>query len=155
FQVHFSKTTARAPGDALDALVAMNPAALRTHLHDLQIGGLLIVNADAFVGDALIKAGYKDNPLADGAIKNYCMVPVPMNQLNREAIADLKLSPREADRCRGFFALGLVCRLFDKPLKPTLEWVQEKLIKNPAVLEATGLSLRAGHHYGETLEPPA
>jgi 2-oxoglutarate ferredoxin oxidoreductase subunit alpha len=155
FQVHFSKNAARTPGDALDALVAMNPAALRTHLRDLQSGGLLIVNTDAFAGDALIKAGYAGNPLADGALKDYCLVPVAMNQLNREAVAELKLSPREADRCRGFFVLGLVCRLFDKPLEPTLGWIQEKLVKNPAVLEANRLSLRAGHHYGDTLELPA
>src|SRR5438445_8325128 len=48
FQVHFSSQDIHTPGDALNALVAMNPAALRTNLKDLEPGGILIVNSDAF-----------------------------------------------------------------------------------------------------------
>ncbi len=78
------------------------------------------------------------------------VLAVPMNTLNREAIAKIKLSPREADRCKSFFALGLMCWLFDKPLEPTLQWIVEKFAKNPAVLEGNGRTMHAGYQYGET-----
>src|SRR5207302_48243 len=124
--------------------------ALQTNLRDLQAGGILIVNTDAFVNGELQKAGYASNPLDDGTLKGYRLIAVPMNQLNRAAVAHLKLSPREADRCKNFFALGLVCWLFERPLEPTLQWIKEKFAKNPAVLEANSCTLRAGYHYGET-----
>jgi 2-oxoglutarate/2-oxoacid ferredoxin oxidoreductase subunit alpha len=150
FQVHFSNQPIHTPGDALDALVAMNPAALRANLPDLSTGGLLIVNSDAFTDGDAYKAGYERNPLGDGSLHSYRVLSVPMHNLNREAIAKFKVNAREADRCKNFFALGLVCRLFDKPLEPTLQWIQEKFTKNPAVLEANGRTLRAGYQYGES-----
>ena len=150
FQVHISKHGIHTPGDVLNALVAMNPAALRANLQDLEAGGILIVNEDAFGADELHKAGYKTNPLEDGSLKSYRLFPIPINKLNREAIAQMKLSPREVDRCKNFFTLGLVCWFFDKPLEHTLHWIQEKFSKNPGVLEANSRSLRAGYKYGET-----
>jgi 2-oxoglutarate ferredoxin oxidoreductase subunit alpha len=152
FQVHFSSRDIHTPGDNLDALVAMNPAALKTNLKDLQTGGLLIVNSDAFAGGDLHKAGYKVNPLEDGSLKGYKLIRVPMNKLNREAVTEVKLSPREADRCKNFFALGLVYWLYERPLEPTLRWIKDKFKKNPAVLEANTRTLRAGYNYGETTE---
>src|SRR5262249_43384441 len=106
FQVHFSSRDIHTPGDRLNALVAMNPAALKTNLKDLEPGGMLIVNADAFSKNELHKAGYSGNPLEDATVKNYRVFRIPINTLNREAVADVKLSPREADRCKNFFALG-------------------------------------------------
>src|ERR671931_2829055 len=108
FQVHFSSQDIHTPGDALNALVAMNPAALKTNLKDLEDGGILILNSDAFTTSDLQKAGYKSNPLEDGSLKGYRVFRVPINKLNRDAVAEVKLSPREADRCKNFFALGLV-----------------------------------------------
>ncbi|MBV9126300.1 MAG: 2-oxoacid:acceptor oxidoreductase family protein, partial [Planctomycetes bacterium] len=108
FQVHFSSRDIHTPGDSLNTLVAMNPAALKTNLRDLQPGGILIVNTDAFTTSDLHKAGYKVSPLEDGSLKGYRVIHVRINTLNREAVADVKLSPREADRCKNFFALGLV-----------------------------------------------
>jgi 2-oxoglutarate ferredoxin oxidoreductase subunit alpha len=152
FQVHFSSRNIHTPGDSLNALVAMNPAALKTNLKDLQLGGILIVNADAFGTGDLHKAGYKNNPLEDGSLKNYKVFLIPINKLNREAVAQVKLSPREADRCKNFFSLGLVYWLYERPLEPTLRWIREKFSKNPAVLEANTRSLKAGYNYGETTE---
>src|SRR5207237_4670316 len=152
FQVHFSSHDIHTPGDQLDALVAMNPAALKTNLKDVQKGGILIVNADAFTNNDLHKAGYKVNPLEDGSLKDYRLFKIPINVLNREAVAEVKLSPREADRCKNFFALGLVCWLYDRPLEPTLRWIRDKFAKNQAVLEANTRTLKAGYHYGETTE---
>jgi 2-oxoglutarate/2-oxoacid ferredoxin oxidoreductase subunit alpha len=152
FQVHFSSRDIHTPGDNLNALVAMNPAALKTNLKDLETGGILIVNSDAFTNNDLHKAGYKNNPLEDGSLKGYRLFRIPINALNREAVADVKLSPREADRCKNFFALGLVCWLYERPLEPTLRWIREKFAKNPAVLEANTRTLKAGYNFGETTE---
>src|SRR5262245_980915 len=152
FQVHFSSREIHTPGDELNALVAMNPAALKTNLKDLEEGGILIVNSDAFAPNDLQKAGYKTNPLEDGSLKNYRLYRIPINKLNREAVAEVKLSPREADRCKNFFALGLVYWLYERPLEPTLRWIRDKFSKNPAVLEANTRTLKAGYNYGETTE---
>src|SRR5947208_1646910 len=104
FQVHFSSTDIFTPGDRLNALIAMNPAALKTNLRDLEPGGILIVNTDAFSAQDLQKAGYKVNPLDDGSLSGYRLIRVPITTLNREAVSSIRLSPREADRCRNFFA---------------------------------------------------
>lgn len=150
FQVRFSSFDIHTPGDVLDALVAMNPAALQANVKDLEAGGILIVNSDAFAAAELRKAGYAANPLDDGSLQNYRVFPVPINQLNRDAIAHLKLSPREADRCKNFFALGLAYWVFERPLEPTLEWIRDRFANNPAVREANARTLKAGYHYGET-----
>src|ERR1700688_2709862 len=93
FQVNFSSQEIHTPGDSLNTLVAMNPAALKTNLKDLQSGGILIVNSDAFGTGDLHKAGYKSNPLEDGSLKGYKIYKIPINKLNREAVAEMKLSP--------------------------------------------------------------
>ncbi len=152
FQVHFSSQDIHTPGDHLNALVAMNPAALKTNLKDLEKGGILIVNSDAFTTSDLHKAGYKSNPLEDNTLKEYRVYRIPINKLNREAVTEVKLSPREADRCKNFFALGLVFWLYERPLEPTLKWIREKFAKNPAVLEANTRTLKAGYNLGETTE---
>jgi 2-oxoglutarate ferredoxin oxidoreductase subunit alpha len=152
FQIHFSCLDIHTPGDLLNTLVAMNPAALKTNQKDLETGGMLIVNKDAFSAADLHKAGYKNNPLEDGSLKGYRVIAVPMTTLNREAVADLKLSPREADRCKNFFALGLVYWLYERSLEPTVKWIRSKFGKNPAVLEANTRALKAGYNFGETTE---
>jgi 2-oxoglutarate ferredoxin oxidoreductase subunit alpha len=152
FQVHFASTDIHTPGDRLDALVAMNPAALKTNLRDLEPGGILIVNSDAFNTSDLAKAGYKTNPLEDGSLKGYRLIRVPINKLNRESVADCKLSPREADRCKNFFALGVVYWMYERPMEPTLKWIRDKFTKNPAVMEANTKTLKGGYNYGETVE---
>jgi 2-oxoglutarate ferredoxin oxidoreductase subunit alpha len=152
FQVHFSSSDIHTPGDQLNTLVAMNPAALKTNLKDLEAGGILIVNSDAFQKGDLDKAGYQNNPLTDSSLKGYRLLAVPITKLNRESVADLKLSTREADRCKNFFALGLVYWLYERSLEPTLRWIQSKFGKNQSVLEANTRALKAGYNYGETTE---
>src|SRR5206468_3557934 len=143
FQVHFSSHDIYTPGDKLNALVAMNPAALRTNLKDLETGGILIVNADSFGNADLHKAGLKTNPLEDGSLKGYRLFRVPITTLNRHSVADIKLSTREADRCKNFFALGLTYWLYERPLEPTIKWIRDKFSKNPAVMEANTRTLKA------------
>ncbi|CAN5607683.1 2-oxoacid:acceptor oxidoreductase subunit alpha [soil metagenome] len=152
FQVHFSSSDIHTPGDVLDALVVMNPAALKTNLKDLMPGGTLVVNSDAFGTSDLDKAKYKVNPLEDGSLKGYRVVRVPVTKLTRDAVLECKLSPREADRCKNFFALGLVYWMYERSLETTLKWIKDKFGKNPQYVDANTRSLKAGYNYGETVE---
>lgn len=152
FQIHFSSRDIYTPGDRLNTLVAMNPAALKTNIKDLEPGGILIVNSDAFTTADLHKAGYETNPLEDGSLKGYRLFKVPITTLNRAAVADIKLRTTEADRCKNFFALGLIYWLYERSLDTTLRWIREKFAKNLAILEANTRSLKAGYNYGETTE---
>jgi 2-oxoglutarate ferredoxin oxidoreductase subunit alpha len=152
YQINFSSHDIHTPGDRVNTLVVMNPAALKTNIKDLESGGIVIVNSDAFTFNDLHKAGYKANPLDDGSLAGYRIIKVPINVLNREAVKEVKLSPREVDRCKNFFALGLVYWLYERPMEPTLRWIREKFAKNPAVMEANTRTLKAGYHFGETTE---
>jgi 2-oxoglutarate/2-oxoacid ferredoxin oxidoreductase subunit alpha len=152
FQIHFSSKDIYTPGDTVDALVAMNPAALATNISDLRTGGILIVNADAFDNKGLEQAGYKTNPVEDGTLKSYKVHSVDMTKLTRGAVEGLGLSVKEADRCRNFFAMGLVMWLYDRPLEPTLRFIDEKFGRKAEVAQANTAALKAGYHYGETVE---
>jgi 2-oxoglutarate ferredoxin oxidoreductase subunit alpha len=152
FQVHFSSKDIYTPGDTVDALVAMNPAALATNLTDLRTGGILIVNSDAFEPKGLDQAGYETNPLEDGSLKSYRVHTVPMTKLTRLSVEGLELSQKEKDRCRNFFAMGLVFWLYDRPLEPTLRYIEDKFGKKPEIAQANTAALKAGYHYGETVE---
>jgi 2-oxoglutarate ferredoxin oxidoreductase subunit alpha len=152
FQLQFSSDEIYTPGDRLNALIAMNPAALRKSLQDLEPGGILIVNKDAFTDSDLRKAGATINPLEDGSLKGYRVISVAMTKLNREAVADCKLSTREADRCKNFFALGLVYWLFERSLEPTQKWLRDKFGKKQSILNANLRALQSGYNYGETCE---
>jgi 2-oxoglutarate ferredoxin oxidoreductase subunit alpha len=153
FQLCFSSSDIYTAGDEVDTLVAMNPAALKTNLKDLQRGGTLIVNEDAFDKSNLTKAHYEVNPLGDNdALAAYRVHRVPMTRLTRDAVEGLGLSQREADRCRNFFALGLVYWLYDRDPTPTEEWVRSKFSKHPAIAEANLRALRAGQNYGLSTE---
>lgn len=152
FQVHFSSKDIYTPGDTVDALVAMNPAALATNLVDLRAGGILIVNSDAFESKGLDQAGYEKSPLEDDSLKNYRLYPVAMTKLTRAAVDGLELSQKEKDRCRNFFAMGLVFWLYDRPLEPTQRYIDDKFGKKPEIAQANTAALKAGYHYGETVE---
>ena len=152
FQVHFASTDIHTPGDSLNCLVVMNPAALKTNLKDLLPGGILIVNSDSFGPTDLGKAKYATNPLEDGSLKGYRIIQVPIDKLNREAVKDSNLSMRDADRCKNFFALGLVFWMFERSSDSTLKWLQSKFGKKPDVLQANISALKAGFNYGETVE---
>ncbi|NMC20062.1 MAG: 2-oxoacid:acceptor oxidoreductase subunit alpha [Thermogutta sp.] len=152
FQVHFAGRRIYTPGDKIDALVAMNPAALATNVGDLARGGLLIVDSNSFVKREWEKAGYAANPLDDPALSQFRIIPVEITELTRAAVKDLGLTTKEADRCRNFFAMGLVYWIFDRPLDPTLRFIAAKFGKRPAIAEANRRVLMAGYHYGETTE---
>ncbi|MBI3630454.1 MAG: 2-oxoacid:acceptor oxidoreductase subunit alpha, partial [Candidatus Rokubacteria bacterium] len=153
FQLQFGSQRVYTPGDRLDCLVAMNPAALKVHLGDLKTGGLLIVNTQAFDKRNLDKAGYPSNPLDDPQLaERYRLHNVDMTGLTMQAIQDLDLNVKEKGRTKNFFALGLVSWIYTRPLDPTLEWIQKKFAQSPAIAEANTRVLKAGHAFGETAE---
>lgn len=152
FQVHFSSQDIFTPGDSLNALVAMNPAALKTNLADLDPGGALIVNKDAFDKKGLELAKYDTSPLEDGSLSDYQLFEVPMTQLTRTAVEGLGLSMKEADRCRNFFAMGLVYWIYGRSLDTTLRFIEDKFGSRPSVADANRRTLRAGWNYGETTD---
>lgn len=152
YQLHFASREIFTPGDRVDALFAMNPAALATNLQDLVPGGILVLNMDAFKKKDLELAGYRSDPLEDGSLDGYHVVQVEMTRLTRLAIDDLELGTKEADRCRNFFAMGLAYWLYDRPLEPTLRFIAEKFGRRPMVAEANRRTLLAGYHFGETTE---
>ena len=152
FQIHFSSNEIFTPGDTVDALVAMNPAALATNLADLRAGGMLLVNKDTFEKKGLEQAGYKTDPTEDGSLDKYKLHSIEMTKITRLAVEGLGLSQKEADRCRNFFAMGLVFWLYDRSLEPTLRFIEQKFGKRPEMASANVAALKAGYHYGETVE---
>ncbi len=153
FQLQFGSQRVYTPGDRLDCLVAMNPAALKVHLRDLKTGGLLIVNTSAFDKRNLDKAGYAANPLDDPTLgERYRLHKVDMTGLTLKAIQDLDLNTKEKDRTKNFFSLGLVSWIYTRPLEPTLDWIKKKFAKNESFAEANTRVLKAGHAFGETAE---
>lgn len=152
FQINFSSRDIRTPGDRPNVLVAMNPAALKTNIGDLQEGGILIVNEDAFNDANFKKAGYGQNPLEDKNISKFEVYRIPISTMNANALKDSSLSKKEVDRCKNFYALGLMFWMYDRPMDVTLNWIRKKFQKNTVVAEANERALKAGYYYGETAE---
>ena len=154
FQLNFSSQHIRTPGDQPDVLVAMNPAALKVNLEDLEEGGTLLVNTDEFNKENLKKANYASNPLEDETLKGYRVHRLPISTVNIRALqeAGVKLSRKEMDRCKNFFALGILYWLYDRPMEPTLEWIRTKFKKNEEVMRANEVALKTGYNFADTTE---
>ncbi len=151
FQVHLADHDITTPGDSPNVLVAMNPAALKADLARLEPGGTLIVNEDSFDERDLAKAGYTSNPLEDSSLAGYRLIKVPMTSLTKQACEPLGVKPRDAERSKNFFALGLVSWMYTRPIEPTLNWIASRF-KDPLVSGANTASFQAGYHFGETTE---
>jgi 2-oxoglutarate ferredoxin oxidoreductase subunit alpha len=154
FQLNFSSQHIRTPGDQPDVLVAMNPAALKVNLPDLEDGGTLLINTDEFNKENLKKANYASNPLDDDTLKGYRVHRLPISTVNIRALqeAGVKLSRKEMDRCKNFFALGILYWLYDRPMEPTLEWIRSKFKKNEEVMRANEVALKTGYNFADTTE---
>ncbi len=152
FQVHISDHDILTAGDTPNVLVAMNPAALRANLADLERGATILLNSDAFDERALQKAGYQADPRADGSLSAFKVYEVPMTSLTLEACKPTGAKPRDAERSKNFFALGVVSWLYGRPTDPTNEWIGKRFAKTPQVAEANALAFRAGVNFGETAE---
>ncbi len=152
FQLSFSSNDIRTPGDQPDALVAMNPAALKVNVGDLRPGGLLIVDEDEFTPVNLKKAAYTTNPLEDGSLGAYQLIKIRITRQNELALEGVALDAKAKFRSRNFYALGLVLWLYGRPLEGTIKWATQQFRRNPAVLDGNLRALHAGHAFGETTE---
>jgi 2-oxoglutarate/2-oxoacid ferredoxin oxidoreductase subunit alpha len=152
FQVHIADHEIYTPGDAVDVLVAMNPAALKVNAGDLKANGVLVVNTDEFTEQNLKKAGYAASPLEDGSLDRFRVFKVPLTTLTRRALEGMGLDAKTQDRCKNFFALGMMYWLFSRPTEPTLAWVERKFAARPQLAEANTRALRAGRSYCEATE---
>jgi len=152
FQISFSSYDIHTPGDVPDVLVAMNPAALRTNIEFLVPGGMLVVNTNAFIRGNLTKAGYEANPLEDGSLSDYRVFAVPLTELTRKALDELDLKVKDKDRCKNFFALGMMFYLYQRTMKVTERWIEAKFGSKPVLVEANKLALKAGYAYCDATE---
>ncbi len=152
FQINFSSSDVYTPGDAVDVLVAMNPAALKMNVADLKTGGILIVNADNFRDTDLRKAQIAQNPLEDHSLDGYRVFAVELTKLTRLALKELGLDAKSMDRCKNFFALGMCYWLYNRPMDATVRWLEDKFKDKPKLVEANRLAMQAGYSYCEATE---
>jgi len=152
FQIHFASTDVWTPGDAVDVLVAMNPAALKMNIADLKKNGILIVNTDNFKEGDLRKAQMTANPLEDHSLDAYRLFAVELTKLTRAALQELGLDAKSMDRCKNFFALGMCYWLYNRPMDSTYRWLEDKFSKKPLLVEANKRAMRAGYSYCEATE---
>src|SRR5437870_5693173 len=152
FQVNFSSRDVYTPGDTVDVLVAMNPAALKMNVADLKPGGILIVNVDNFKETDLKKAQATTNPLEDHSLDGYRLFPVDLTKLTRAALRDLGLDAKSMDRCKNFFALGMCYWLYNRPMDATYKWLDDKFKGKPVLAEANKIAMKAGYAYCDATE---
>ena len=152
FQLHFSSGEVHTPGDSVDVLIAMNPAALKVNVTDLKPNGILIVNSDSFEESDLRKAKLTVNPLEDHSLDKFRVFPVELQRLTRVALQHLGLDAKASDRCKNFFALGMCYWLYNRSMEPTVRWIEDKFKKKPLLVEANKLALKAGYSYCEATE---
>jgi 2-oxoglutarate ferredoxin oxidoreductase subunit alpha len=152
YQLHFSSNEIYTPGDAVDVLIAMNPAALKMNLADLKANGILIVNSDAFAETDLRKAQLTVNPLEDHSLDRYRLFAVELERLTKVALDHLGLDAKSVSRCKNFFALGMCYWLYNRSMEGTVRYIEEKFAKKPLLVEANKLAMKAGYSYCEATE---
>ena len=152
FQVHFSSSNVYTPGDSVDVLIAMNPAALKMNLADLKTNGILIVNSDDFAESDLRKAQITVSPLEDHSLDGYRLFAVQLTKLTRAALKDVGLDAKSMDRCKNFFALGMCYWLYNRSMKPTLRYLDDKFKNKPQLVTANKLAMQAGYSFCEATE---
>jgi 2-oxoglutarate ferredoxin oxidoreductase subunit alpha len=152
FQLHFSSNEVYTPGDAIDVLIAMNPAALKVNIADLKSNGILIVNSDSFKEGDLRKAQMTSNPLEDHSLDKFRLFSVELERLTRRSLEHLGLDAKSMDRCKNFFALGMCYWLYNRSSEPTVRWIEDKFKNKPLLVEANKLALKGGYSYCEATE---
>jgi 2-oxoglutarate ferredoxin oxidoreductase subunit alpha len=152
YQLHFSSSDVYTPGDAVDVLIAMNPAALKVNVADLKANGILIVNSDSFKETDLRKAQMTSNPLEDHSLDKFRLFPVELERLTRVALEHLGLDAKSVDRCKNFFALGMCYWLYNRSMDSTVRWIEDKFKNKPLLVEANKLAMKAGYSYCEATE---
>ena len=152
FQINFGARAIKTSGDRVDLLVAMNPAALKVNLADVQPGGTVLLDSGAFSTRALTKAGYEKDPREDGTLQGYRLIEVDISRLTQEAVKATGVSKKDALRCKNMWSLGLVYWIFERERQVTIDWLQRKFKARPDLATANIAALNAGHALGETAE---
>lgn len=153
FQIHFGSQEIFTAGDAPDVLIAMNPAALKANINDLKPNGIVICNSDTFTDKNLQKAGYDSNPLDDDSIRTkFNLIPVALTTLTLEAIADVDIKTSAKEKCKNFFALGIVCYLYNRGVDETVEWLEKKFARTPEIVEANKRAIAGGQAFAQASE---
>ncbi|HMU44768.1 MAG TPA: 2-oxoacid:acceptor oxidoreductase subunit alpha [Chitinophagaceae bacterium] len=154
FQLRFSSHNVFTPGDAVDVLVAMNAAALKTNLTSLKKGGKIIANVDGFDGKNLRLANYPEgeNPLENDSLSNYEVIKIDVTKMTREALKDITLGMKEKDRAKNMFVLGFLYWMYNRDMESTIQFLKDKFGKKPEILESNIRALQAGYHFGDTTE---
>lgn len=152
FQVHFASKDIHTPGDKPEVLVAMNPAALKAGIKDVVKNGIIIVNTDAFTEKNLEKAGYEKNPLEDGSLDGFRVIQVPVTSQTKEALKDFDMNTKDKERSKNIFTVGMTYWLFERPLDPTLAWINKKFAGKDKIIDANVTVLKAGYNYAENVQ---
>ncbi|MEE4260473.1 MAG: 2-oxoacid:acceptor oxidoreductase subunit alpha [Bacteroidales bacterium] len=152
FQIHFGDMDIHTSGDQADVLVAMNPASLKANMNWITREAIIIVDTDAFVEKNFKKAGYDENPLTDGSLTGHLVIEAPITTLTKEAVKDLQLDNKSAQKSKNMFALGMVFFMFNRDYEGTFKFFEDKFKSNPLVVEANKKVLLAGYHFANTIE---
>ena len=153
FQINFSSFDVHTPGDRPDLLVALNPAALKTHLPDLRPGGTLLLNHDSFDAQGLKKAGYAEDPRHGETLSGYPVFELPITTLTAAAVESSFLARKQAELCKNMFTLGIICWLYDRSPDAISTRIDQLFAKKrPQLAEANRLALQAGYNYADTVE---
>src|SRR6476620_1694795 len=152
FQLHFADHGIHTAGDAPDVLVAMNPAALKANIGDLEAGAEIIVDSDQFKRRTLKRLGYGTNPLEDGSLESYRVHAIPLSSITVEALRGFPISNKEAERAKNMFALGLLCWMYDRPTASTVEYLRRRFGKRTEIVDANVAAFQAGYAFGDTTE---
>ncbi|PWU01341.1 MAG: 2-oxoglutarate ferredoxin oxidoreductase subunit alpha, partial [Bacteroidetes bacterium] len=154
YQLRFSSDMIFTPGDECDVLVAMNAAALKVNLKTLKKGGKIIANTDGFDSKNLRLANYPDgvNPLNDGTLDNYEVIPMDVTKMTREALKEITMGTKEKDRAKNMFVLGFLYWMYNRQMENTIQFLKDKFGKKPEIFESNVKALQAGYFYGETTE---
>lgn len=152
FQVRIGKKKIETTGDAVDILVAMNPASLKANLKWTRPGATLIVDADSFDEAAIKKAGYSSNPLDDDSLSGYNLIKAPISSMTREAVKPLGFDLKTADKTRNVFALGIVYHIVNWKPDSTFDYFKLKFKKKPELVDANKAVLAGGLNYAANVE---
>lgn len=152
FQVHLGHSKVENPGDYADIIVAMNPAALKANEKWVKTGGTIVLDIDSFTDKNIRKAGYEETPLQDSKFHDYNIIKAHISSLTREALKDLGLDNKSILRSKNMFALGMLYWMFERPIKHTEAYFEQKFKNKQIVIEANKKALKAGYNYAYTIE---
>ena len=152
FQIHMGSSKIYTTGDLVDVLVAMNPASLKANLKWAKKGATILLDTDAFDAKSVEKAGYKVSPLDDNTLENFHAIKAPMTLLTKESLKDMGIDNKTAERSKNMFALGILYFIFNRDLKPSFKYFEQKFKKKPELIGINKVVLQQGYNYAETIE---